>query len=219
MNVATTSSARVVVWAGFAVVVLFVLSLLSVPTSELLEPDVSAERLAELYREHRGATLVGMYIASLTWGGAFLVFSAALAKAVADAGAALHAWIGLAGAVVESAAILMFCLLSGLAVFVAASADPSIVATLHQGSLLANNLSGVPTVACVAAYTLGGRCAGLLPSWVVALGGLCVVVHALSTASLASSGLASPAGPAGMIAPLAMTAWVLGVSIAMRRAA
>jgi hypothetical protein len=204
-------------WAGLGVVALFVVNLLSIPASELLEPGLSAGRLAELYRQHRDATLFGIYVAGLTWGGMFLVFAGMLSKALSDAGSGAQAWIGLAGAAVESAAILMFSLLSSTAVFVAGSAEPSTVSMLHGGSLLANNLSGFPTIVCVGAYTLGGRRAGIFPLWVTIFGVLCVAAHAVSTLSLASSGPLSPAGPAGMIAPVTMAAWVLGVSVAVRR--
>ena len=212
------SSLRLVSWAGFAVVALFVLSVLAVPTTEMLDPNVSAERLAELYRQHRDASLAGLYLGGVTWCAAFLVFAGALSHTVSAAGAPLHAWIGLAGALVQSAAILMFCVLSSTAVYVAGTTEPAVVSMLNDGALLANNFSGFPTIICVATYTLGGRCMGLLPAWAAAVAVLCVAVHALSTVSLAPSGVTSPAGLASTFAPLTTTAWVLAVSIATRRA-
>jgi hypothetical protein len=211
--------ARVVVWTGLAVVVLFAASILLAPAPELLAAGVAGERLAELYRQHRTPLLAGIYLASLCWGGVFLVFAGALSALLVSLApqVRMHAWIGLAGAALESAAILLFCALSNAAAFAAGSGEPETVLVLHRAALLANNLSGFPTIVCVGAYTLGARELGLLPSWVVGAGVLCIVAHGLSTASLAATGLFAPAGPASLFAPFTMVLWMLGVSLALRR--
>lgn len=211
-------TARVAAWAGLAVVALFCVSVLNSPR-ELLATDLGAERLAELYRQHRALVLAGVYLASLGWGGVFLVFAGALSSLLVslDPKTRMHAWIGFAGALIESAAILLFCAFSNAAAFSAGEAEPETVLALHRAALLANALSGFPTIVCVGAYTLGARELGLLPSWVVGAGVLCIVAHGLSTASLAATGLFSPAGPASLVAPFTMALWVLGVSLAMRR--
>ena len=213
------SSARVVTWSGFAIVALFVTSLFVAPSTEFVREGITATQLAELYREHRSLVLTGIYIGSLTWGAVFLVFCAALSRtlALSSEETGLHASIGLIGGTVESVAILGYCLLTSMAAYDAGGVGPTDVLLLHHGALLANNLSGFPTIVCVAAYTLGGRREGIFPSWLVGLAALCVVMHWLSTASLAPAGVAAPSGPASLLAPFTMTAWVLGVSIVMRK--
>ena len=132
-------------------------------------------------------------------------------------GEAPYAWIGLIGGGLQSAMILVFCLFTNMAAYVASGVGPTDVLLLHHTVLLANNLSGFPTIVCVGAYTLGGRRVGVFPAWLVGLAGLCIVVHGLSTASLAPAGLAAPSGPASVIAPFTTAAWVLGVSVVMWR--
>jgi hypothetical protein len=124
--------------------------------------------------------------------------------------------VGLAGAVVESLTILVVILLSQAAAFTADSLDPATILLLHQSALLANNLSGFPTMVCVTSYSIGLRRADSLPLWVLGLAGLCVAAHASSTVSLASQGVAAPSGPASVLAPFTMAGWVLGVSVVLR---
>ncbi len=216
-NSSQDSSARVASKAGFVIAALFLLSVLSAPARELLAPGLAAEQLAALYREHRTAVLGGVYVASLTWGGVFLVFSGALAAHLFMLGSEAGALIGLAGAVLEAAVILLFCALSNAAAFVAGGGVPSTVLALHHGALLANNISGFPTIVCVAAFTMGGRRLGVFPAWVVALAVVCILLHAVSSASLAPLGFFAPSGPASLMAPFTMVLWVLGVSIVLRR--
>ena len=212
-------SARTVSIAGFANVALFVVSLLFGPGQELVAPGLSAERLASLHQEHRAAILGGVYVANLTWGGVFLVFAGALAAYLASVGSgtATFPLVGLAGAVLEAAAILLFCAFSHAAAFVAGAVEPDFVLVLHQGALLANNLSGIPTIVCVGAFTLGGRRSGAFPGWVVALAAVCILLHAVSSISLAAVGWFAPSGPASLLAPFTMAFWVLGVSVALLR--
>jgi hypothetical protein len=203
-------------FAGVSIAVLFVASILTTPG--LLASD-SPEALARAYSLQRARVLASGWIGALTWGFAFLAFAGALSSSLSGRGrtSATWAWVGLTGAVVESCAILLVILLSQAAAFTAGSLDPPTVLLLHQSALLANNLSGFPTVICVVAYTIGLRRADSLPSCVLALAGLCVAAHGLSTISLASQGLAAPWGPASIVAPFTMTGWVLGVSVVLRR--
>ena len=212
------AAARLVTLSGFAVAALFVIGLFLAPPTELLTGGLAAPELAGLYREHRVTVLASVYLASLTWGAVFLVFCGALSRSLVASSeeAAMHAWVGLAGGAVESAMILCFCLFSSLAGYVASGVGPTDVLLLHHTALLANNLSGFPTIVCVAAYTLGLRRAGLLTGWLGTLAGVCVAAHALSTVSLAPAGVLSPSGPASLVAPFTMAAWVLGVAAVLR---
>jgi hypothetical protein len=216
-NSSQDSSARVASTAGFVIAALFLLSALSAPARDLLAPGLASEQLAALYRENRTAVLGGVYVGSLTWGGVFLVFAGALAAYLFVLGSEAGALIGLAGAVLEAAVILLFCALSNAAAFAAGGGEPSTVLALHQGALLANNISGFPTIVCVGAFTLSGQRLAVFPAWVVALAVACILLHAVSSASLAASGFFAPSGPASMMAPLTMVLWVLGVSIVLRR--
>ena len=208
---------RIAEFAGFAIAVLFVLFILITP-SALLDPEHSLESLAKAYSLHRSSVLATGWISALTWVVAFLAFAGSLSSSLSGGGRTpeVCAWVGLAGASVESLVILVVILLSQAAAFTADAVEPAVVLLLHQSALLANNLSGFPTIVCVAAYTLGLMRTGRLPSWVIGLAGLCIVAHALSTVSLAAEGIAAPSGLAGIVAPFTMTAWVLGVSVALR---
>ena len=212
-------SSRVVTWSGFAVVALFMLSVALVPSTELLSSGVSANLVSELYQEHRTTLLASIYLSSLAWVGVFLVFAGALSSwlSAVDPKVALYSWIGFAGAAVESTAITLVCVFTNAAAFATGSAEPGTVLALHQAAQLSNSLSGVPTVVCVVAYTLGGREAGLFPGWILIVCIVCAAFHITSSAGLAATGLFSPVGPASLLAPFAMTLWVLGVSIVARR--
>jgi hypothetical protein len=205
--------------AGFATIVLFVFGILATPSIALLDSEHSPDALAKAYSLHRSWVLASGWIGALTWGLAFLTFAGALSAYLSGRGrsSATCAWVGLAGAAVESLGILIVILLSQAAAFTADSLEPAVLLLLHQSALLANNLSGFPTIVCVAAYTLGLLRADSLPSWVLGLAGLCIAAHASSTLSLASQGFAAPSGPASLVAPFTMTGWVLGVSIVLRR--
>lgn len=206
--------------AGFATIVLFVVSILALPSTALLDSEHSPDALAKAYSLHRSWVLASGWIGALTWGLAFLTFAGALSAYLSGRGrsSATCAWVGLAGAAVESLAILIVILLSQAAAFTADSLEPAVLLLLlHRSAQLANNLSGFPTIVCVAAYTLGLLRADSLPSWVLGLAGLCIAAHASSTISLASQGFAAPSGPASLVAPFTMTGWVLGVSIVLRR--
>jgi hypothetical protein len=205
--------------AGFATIVLFVLSILATPSTAILGSAHSPDALAKAYSLHRFWVLASGWIGALTWGLVFLTFAGALSAYLSGRGrsSATCAWVGLAGAAAESLAILVVILLSQAAAFTAESIEPAVLLLLHQSALLANNLSGFPTIVCVAAYTLGLRRADSLPSWVLGLAGLCIAAHASSTISLASQGFAAPSGPASLVAPFTMAGWVLGVSIVLRR--
>lgn len=211
------SSVRVASTAGFVIAALFVSSVLVIPTREFLAPGLAAEQIAAIHREHRAAFLGGIYLGGLTWGVVFPVFSGALAAHLFVLGSEAGALIGLAGAVLEAAAILLFCAFSNAAAFVAGGGEPSTVLALHQGALLANNISGFPTIVCVGAFTMGGRRLGVFPAWMVALAVACILLHAVSSASLAPIGFFAPSGPASMIAPFTMVLWVLGVSVVLWR--
>jgi hypothetical protein len=212
-------SSRIVTGAGFTVVTLFILSIIMTPTTELLSSGISANLVSELYQEHRTSILSGMYVSSLTWGAVFLVFAGALSSwlSTENSEVSLYAWIGFGGALAESAAILLMCVFTNAATFAAGSAEPGTVLALHQAALLANNLSGFPTVVCVVAYTLAGREVGLFPGWLSVLCIVCATFHTISSAGLAATGLLSPVGPASLLAPFTMTIWILGVSIIARR--
>ncbi len=218
-NKSAARSSRVVAGAGFTVAALFILSVAMTPLTELLSSGISANLVSELYQAHRTSILAGVYLNSLTWGAVFLVFAGALSSWLSAIGseASLYAWIGFGGALVESTAILLICVFTNAASFAAGSAEPGTVLALHQAALLANSLSGFPTVICVVAYTLGGREVGLFPGWLSALCIVCVVFHAVSSAGLAATGLLSLVGPASLLAPFTMMAWVLGVSVIARR--
>ena len=212
------SAARLAEYAGFAVVAVFLIGMFFAPPTDFFVRGITAPELAGLYREHRTIVLTSIYLGSATWGALFLVFCGALSRFMAEASddAAPYASIGLIGGAVESAMILLFCAFTNLAAYVASGVGPTDVLLLHFGALLANNLSGFPTIVCVGAYTLGGRRAGIFPKWVTALAWLCVGMHATSTASVAAAGALSPAGLASLTAPFTMVAWVLGVSVALR---
>ena len=218
-NKSAGRSSRVLAGAAFTVVTLFILSIAMMPSTELLSSGVSANLVAELYQANRPSILASIYLSSLTWGAVFLVFAGALSSwlSAVDSEASLYAWVGLGGALVESTAILLICIFTNAASFAAGSADPGTILALHQAALLANSLSGFPTMICVVAYTLGGRKVGLFPGWLSALCIVCVVFHAVSSAGLAATGLLSPVGPFSLLAPFTMTAWVLGVGVVARR--
>lgn len=186
---------------------------------EVLTPGISADEVARLYGEHSTMILMGVFVGAVTWCGVFLVFAGALSRFLSTMGsaAALSAWIGLAGAILNASVLALFCVLSAMAAFLARDIEAASVFMLHQGALLTNNSSGIPTVVCVIAYTIGGLRAGVFPRWVVGLAVVTAAFHLASAVSLASKGVASPSGPASMLAPFTMTAWVLGVSIALRR--
>jgi hypothetical protein len=206
-------------FAGFAVTVLFLVGILATPSPALLDSEHSPATLAKAYSLHRSWVLASGWVGALTWGLAFLAFAGALSGSLTGQGrtSATCAWVGLAGATVESLAILMVILLSQAAAFTADRLEPAVVLLLHQSALLANNLSGFPTIVCVAAYTIGLLRAGSLPSWVLGLAGLCIAAHGSSTVSLASQGFAAPSGLASLVAPFTMTGWVFAVSIVLRR--
>jgi hypothetical protein len=211
--------APVAEFAGFTVTVLSVVSMLATPSAALLDSEQSPDMLAKAYSLHRFWILASGWIGALTWGLGFLAFAGALSISLTDRGrtSATCAWVGLAGAAVESVAILIVILLSQTAAFTADALDSTVVLLLHQSALLANNLSGFPTIVCVAAYTIGLLRADSLPLWVLGLAGLCIAAHGSSTISLASEGFAAPSGLASLVAPFTMTGWVLGVSIVLRR--
>ena len=117
---------RIAEFAGFAIAVLFVIFILITP-SALLDPEHSLESLAKAYSLHRSSVLATGWISALTWVVAFLAFAGSLSSSLSGGGRTpkVCAWVGLAGASVESLVILVVILLSQAAAFTADAVEPA----------------------------------------------------------------------------------------------
>ena len=201
--------ARLVAWSGAAVVGLTAASLLTLPPASIGE---SGEKLAAVYAEHRSTILLSMYLGSLAWSGAFLVYVAALHQALCarqDEMTALLAGVGLAGGIVNAAVIVLSVFFAALATF--RTSDPQTLSLLHDGSLLANSFTGFGTAVCVGGFSPALRRIGF-PRWLVVLGVAVGLHHLASAAALSPIGFWSPSGPISSTAPLGMTLWVGSVA-------
>jgi hypothetical protein len=163
-----------------------------------------------------GLSLGGLYAGGLAWSGAFLVFVAALYRDLRsrpDETTGLLASVGLAGGVVNAAAILPFLVLASWAVFEARSgADPGFVQSVLDAGALANNFTGFATAVCLGGFAPALHRIGR-PRWLLALGAAVAAHHLASAAALAPAGPWSPRGAVSMTAPLGMTLWVGCVAV------
>lgn len=166
--------------------------------------------------ERRGVLLASAVLGALAWGGAFLVFVAALRTALRssqDVATGLFAEIGLAGGIVNAALILLCLFFAALAVFrTHAHAELPLLQLLHEASLLANAFTGFASAVCAGAFALALRRVGF-PSWSLALGALVALHHVVSAAALAREGVLSPGGAVSRSAPFGMTLWVGAVAL------
>jgi hypothetical protein len=209
---------RVTAWAGIAVVVLFVLSLIISNPGAIPGTDEQSRVVAEYYIEHRGSILTSAALNGLAWSGVFVVFIVGLQTIVreSDAVAELWATIGLIAGAVEAVVIAVVVILSSTAAF--EELDGAVAQPLHDGVLLANAISGYSTAACLVGFTIAITRADDFPLWLAPLGIATAGAHILSAFSLSSSGAFSPSGFFPFVAPGLFAVWMLSVSITLLRA-
>jgi hypothetical protein len=180
------SPARVVAWSGAAVVVGTIAAATVAPHMDfsVRAPDA----LVEMLSRGRNAILAGLYLSGLAWGGAFLVFVAALAhdlRSRPDETTRLLASVGFAGGLVNACAIGTFNVLAALAAFRAdEGAYARVLPLLVDATSLANSFTGFATAVCVCGFSPALRRVGF-PRWLVALGVVVGLHHLASAAALA----------------------------------
>jgi hypothetical protein len=169
------------------------------------------DALVETFSRGRNAMLAGLYLSGLAWGGAFLVFVAALQhdlRSRSDETTRLLAGVGFAGGLANACAIGTFDLFAALAAFRAdQGAYARLLPLLVDAAGLANAFTGFATAVCVGGFSTALRRVGF-PRWLVALGAAVGLQHLASAAALAPAGLWSPSGLVSTTAPLGMTLWV-----------
>jgi hypothetical protein len=179
------------------------------------------EALVELYSRGRHAILAGLYLSGLGWGGAFLVFVAALQhdlRARSDETTRLLASVGFAGGLANACAIGTFHWVTALAAFRAEEgAHARLLPLLADASALANAATGFATAVCVGGFAPALRRVGF-PRWPGVLAAAVILQHLVSAGALAARGAGSPTGAISTTAPLGMTLWVGAVAwLAWRR--
>lgn len=212
--------ARLVAWSGVAVVVGTIAAAAVAPHVDfsVRAPDALVEQLSR----GRDAMLAGLYLSGLAWGGAFLVFVAALAhdlRSRSDESTRMLGSVGFAGGLANACAIGTFNLFAALAAFRAdEGAYARLLPLLVDATSLANSFTGFATAVCVGGFSPALRRVGF-PRWLVALGVVVGLHHLASAAALAPSGRwSSPSGWLTATAPIGMTLWVACVAaLAWRR--
>lgn len=209
---------RVTAWAGIAVAVLFVLSLLIANPGDIPGTDEPGKVVAEYYSENRGAILTSAALNGLAWTGVFLVFLVGLQTIVRerDAVAELWATVGLIAGVAEAVIIGVFVILLSTAAFRAL--DGAVSQSLHDGVLLSNAVSGYATAVCLVGFTVAFTRGDEFPLWLAPLGIATAGSHLLSAFSLSSTGVFSPSGFFGYVSPALFVAWMVSVSVSLLRA-
>jgi len=201
--------ARLVAWSGAAVVVGTIAAAAVAPHVDFSVRAPNA--LVEQFSRGRNAILAGLYLSGLAWGGAFLVFVAALQhdlRSRSDETTRLLASVGFAGGLANACAIGTFELFAALAAFRAdEGAYARLLPLLADAASLANALTGFATAVCVGGFAPALRRVGF-PLWLVALGAAVGLHHLASAAAMAPAGLWSPSGLVSTTAPLGMTLWV-----------
>jgi hypothetical protein len=169
------------------------------------------EPLVELYARGRVRILLGLYLSGLAWGGAFLVFAAALQhglRARSDETTRLFASVGFAGGVANACAIGVFLVVAALAAFRAdEGAHARMLPLLADAAALANAFTGFATAVCVGGFAPALRRVGF-PRWLGVVGASVAVHHLAAAGALATRGGWSPSGWVAATAPLGMTVWV-----------
>ena len=179
-------------------------------------PDTAApgSEVAAYAVNHRTLLLAGSYL----WGlaiSANLIFAVAFFALLSHRGRPAEPWslVAVAGALMLCAMeFVAFAILVMLAFRPVEPASARLLADLYA-ILLA--YAGLPAALWTACGSVALWSTGLGRRWVGVLGLLAAIVHLVVAGSLARSGIFSPSGAPGLVAPVLIVAWIGAVSLAV----
>jgi hypothetical protein len=168
----------------------------------------SAAEVAEYFTDTRGPVLTAVIMLGLALP-TFLLFVAAAAASLRNAGEALLAGLALASGVAAAAMFgALVATFGALAQGVARTADAGVVEAIYDVSWSIEVLVSFPLAMFVLAVSAGG----ILPRWFASLGVLAAIAVAVGGTTWAGSGFWAPDGGYTTVRELVFLAWVLVTS-------
>jgi hypothetical protein len=205
--------------AGAIATVVLMLPIVAVGVGLPGPSPADATELVAYLRAHRAVLLAAIHLASLAWGGCFLVFAAGLrgilGRAEGDGGP--WARVAFGGALVTAAAILVADTLLAAAVYRAPAADSAVLPVLWIAGMVANQMTAYPNAVYTIAVALVVYRTGVWPRWIAHAALAVAAVHLLSVTSVARDGAWAPWGVVPSVAPLSHTAFLAAVAFVLWR--
>ena len=205
--------------SGFAVVALMLPGVAVAILYPAPSPSAAAALVAHLAR-YRSVVLATVYLAALGWGGALLVFAAALYAVLrsAEGESAIWSHVAFVGCAATAVAILTVLTFVGIVAYRAPGIDPETASVLYDGGGVANLMTAFPN----AIYTIASAIVILrtcvFPRWIAHGALLVAAIHLASAVSWARDGAFGPLGILPSVAPLSHTAWLAAIAaVSLRR--
>lgn len=199
---------------GIATVATTVVAIVLLTASGPPASGDSSQQVATFFLDHHHAVMAALWLASVSLGFnlAFYVLLGDTLRRKSEADAGLVN-LGVLGGAVFIAIIFMGFAVLAQAAYRSGSGDPATQRTLYDVYELSLTMTGVPTAVSLVALSVVLLRTRIFPAWLGWYGGVVAAVHLLSSGSMATSGLFTPANIGGTIAPVAFEIWVLAVSI------
>ncbi|HVS29437.1 MAG TPA: hypothetical protein VHE14_07775 [Solirubrobacteraceae bacterium] len=204
--------------AGLGVVALFIAGDIVLPFNDAPSTNAAPIKVAAYVLHHRKALLADVYLNAVSFT-LFICFAAGLWQLL-RAGVLSgqpFATIGLASAVALSTVLLL-----GLAIAAdvayrsdTAQLDPQTLRILLDVTFISFAISGLPTIACMAAFSIAITRARALPLWVAWIGFAGAVAHIAGSLTYAHRGAFSLEGSVGQIVPLFFYVWLVAAAVGL----